>query len=72
MLNRVNDNHSPIVITQNDEARAVLMDIDSYQNMQKAFALLNIIKIFEDELRNGNFQTSDEVFNELSNTFFRK
>lgn len=72
MLNRVNDNHSPIIITQNGEARAVLMDIDSYQNMQNAFALLNIIKISEDEIRNGKFQTSDEVFNELSNTYFRK
>ena len=45
MMKYVNDNRNPIIITQNGEAKAVLMDIDSYQNMQNAFALLNIIKI---------------------------
>ncbi|MCD1656071.1 type II toxin-antitoxin system Phd/YefM family antitoxin [Treponema zuelzerae] len=72
MMKYVNDNRNPIIITQNGEAKAVLMDIDSYQNMQNAFALLNIIKISEDEIKRGNFQESDEVFNELNNKYFRK
>jgi len=72
MMKYVNDNRNPIIITQNGEAKAVLMDIDSYQNMQNAFALLNIIKISEDEIKRDNFQESDEVFNELNNKYFRK
>jgi len=72
MMKYVNDNRNPIIITQNGEAKAVLMDIDSYQNMQNAFSLLNIIKISEDEIKKGNYQESDEVFNELNNMYFRK
>lgn len=72
MMKYVNDNHNPIIITQNGEAKAVLMDIDSYQNMQSSFALLNIIKISEDEIKRGEYQGSDEVFNELETKFFRK
>jgi prevent-host-death family protein len=72
MMKYVNDNRNPIIITQNGEAKAVLMDIESYQNMQNAFALLNIIKLSEDEMKRGMFQESDEVFNELNNTYFRK
>lgn len=34
MLRQVNDTRNPIVITQNGEARAVLMDPDLYQEMR--------------------------------------
>ena len=65
MMKYVNDNHSPIIITQNGEAKAVLMDIESYQNMRNAFALLNIIKISEDEIKRDEYQDSDKVLTEL-------
>jgi len=71
MMKYVNDNRNPIIITQNGEAKAVLIDIDSYQNMQNAFALLNIIKLSEDEIKKGNYQDSDDVFNELDTKYFR-
>lgn len=70
MMKYVNDNRNPIIITQNGEAKAVLMDIDSYQNMQNAFALLNIIKISEDEIRKGDYQYSDDVITELNSKYF--
>jgi len=72
MMKYVNDNRNPIIITQNGEAKAVLMDIDSYQNMQNAFALLNIIKISEDEIKKGDYQSSDEVFTELNSKYFKE
>lgn len=72
MMKYVNDNHNPIIITQNGEAKAVLMDIDSYQNMRNAFSLLNIIKISEDEIKRGEYQDSDKVFTELEQKYFKK
>jgi len=72
MMKYVNDNRNPIIITQNGEAKAVLMDIDSYQNMQNAFALLNIIKISEDEIKRGDYQNSDDMLTELNNKYFRE
>ena len=65
MMKYVNERKNPIIITQNGEARAVLMDIDSYQDTEDAFALMNIIKIAEKDIENGNVKKADEVFSEL-------
>lgn len=35
MMNFVNERKEPIIITQNGEARAVLLDIESYQEWSK-------------------------------------
>jgi len=69
MMRYVNDNRNPIVITQNGEARAVLIDIDSYQNMQNAFNLLKIVQLSEKDVRSGLFKDSDQIFDELKNKY---
>jgi len=65
MLDYVNERRNPIIITQNGEARAVLIDINTYQDNEDAFALLSILKIAEKDIENGNVKDPDEVFNEL-------
>ena len=65
MMKYVNDRRNPIVITQNGEARAVLVDIKTYQETQDAFALLNLIKMAEKEIQNGDFESSEKVFSDL-------
>jgi len=64
MMKYVNESKNPIIITQNGEAKAVLMDIESYQDTEDAFSLLNIIKIAEKDAGNGNVKKADEVFGE--------
>jgi prevent-host-death family protein len=65
MMNYVNERRNPIIITQNGEARAVLMDINTYQDNEDAFALMGILKIAEKDIENGNVKDSEEVFKEL-------
>jgi prevent-host-death family protein len=65
MMKYVNECKNPIVITQNGEARAVLVDIETYQKTQDAFALLSIIKISENDIKNGRTRPVDEVFSDL-------
>jgi prevent-host-death family protein len=65
MMKYVNERKNPIVITQNGEAKAVLIDIETYQNTQNAFALMNIIKIAEKDIENGKIRKAEEVFNDL-------
>jgi len=72
MMRYVNENRNPIIITQNGEAKGVLMDIDSYQEIKNAFALMGIIQLAEEDIKNGDVQSSDEVFIELSRKFFEK
>ena len=40
LIKAVNENRSPVVITQNGHARAVVMDAASYEQMQDALILL--------------------------------
>jgi prevent-host-death family protein len=65
MMKYVNERKTPIIITQNGEAKAVLMDIETYQDTEDAFALMNIIKIAEKDVENGKVRNVDDVFNDL-------
>jgi len=65
MMKYVNERRNPIIITQNGEAKAVLLDIQTYQETQDAFALLNLIRIGERDIQNGDFESSDKVFSDL-------
>jgi prevent-host-death family protein len=65
MMKYVNENKNPIIITQNGEAKAVLLDVDSYQDMQNAFSLMGIIKEAEKEIAKKDYIESDVVFAEL-------
>ena len=67
MMKYINETHSPIVITQNGEARAVLLDIESYQNMENAFTMLGMIRLAENDITNGRVRDADEVFVDLKN-----
>jgi len=69
MMRYVNDNKNPIVITQNGEAKAVLVDIESYQKMQDAFTLLKIVQLSEKDVRAGNFKESKDIFSDIRKRF---
>jgi len=61
----VNESKCPMVITQKGEARAVLIDIETYRNTENAFALMNIIKLAEKDIEEGKVKEADEVFQDI-------
>jgi len=65
ILKQVNETHRPIVITQNGEPKAVLQDPESYENMRNAIGILKLISQGEDDIRNGNIISQDDVFSSL-------
>ena len=65
MMKYVNDNKNAIIITQHGEAKAALIDIESYQTMQDAFNLLKMIQLSEKDIREGSYKDSDQVFDEI-------
>jgi len=65
MMKYVNERKTPIIITQNGEAKAVLLDIETYQDTEDAFALMKILKIAEKDIENGKIKKADDVFKEL-------
>ena len=61
ILKQVEDKKNPIVITQNGEAKAVLLDINSYQNLIDSINLMKIISIGESDIKNRRFITHEEL-----------
>jgi len=55
---------SPVVITQNGEAKAVLMGIHEYERMQKTFAMLKAFSFSGKSFEAGKGRTAREIFAE--------
>jgi len=72
MMKYVNDHKNSIIITQNGEAKAVLVDIESYQSMKAAFSLVKMLKLSEQDVKAGHFKDSDKVFSELKERYQKK
>ena len=51
----------PLIITQNGEAKVVLQDIDSYEQMQETVALLKILALGNRQIDAGQVQPSADV-----------
>jgi prevent-host-death family protein len=53
VLDQLQQDREPIVITQNGEARAVLMDIRTYEQSQETLALLQILAHGKKQIQSG-------------------
>lgn len=62
VVGEVSQNRRTMVITQNGEAKIVLMDIDTYSRWRDTMALLKIIATGEAEVEAGSIITQVEVF----------
>ena len=62
VLKQINETHRPMIITQNGEARAVIQDPKSYEEMRNAIALLKLLSQSEEDIRNGEVVSEDAVF----------
>ncbi len=64
----VHENHSPMVITQNGEAKAVLIDIAEYEQNQESFAMLKMIAQSKAAYASGNSKTVKKAFSDIRKT----
>jgi prevent-host-death family protein len=61
IVKNVGETRSPIIITQNGEAKAVIIDIDSYQKTLNAINLAKLLSFSEMDLKTGNTVTHEEA-----------
>lgn len=61
----VHEQQSPIVITQNGEAKAVLIDIAKYEQDQESFALLKMIAQSKAAYSSGDYQMVKKSFSDI-------
>ncbi len=70
VINTVTDTKRTIIITQNGEAKAVVQDIKSYENLQNSLAMLKMIIQSERQIREGKVTEQEEVFNKIEKKYF--
>ena len=70
VINEVNLNQRTIIITQNGEAKAVVQDIRSYENMQNSIHLLKLIVQSENDIENKNIVEQEVMFSDLEQKLF--
>ena len=64
-VRQVNENASSMVITQNGEAKAVLVDIAEYEQTQESLALLKMLAQSKDSYNKGNHKTVRKAFSDI-------
>ncbi len=70
VISTVNENRQSIIITQNGEAKAVIQDIKSYENLRNSLSLLKLIVQSEEDIRNNDVILQDEMFKNLEKKLF--
>lgn len=70
VINSVNENQRTIIITQNGEAKAVVQDIKSYENLQNSLNLLKLIVQGENDIENHNIIEQKDMFKNLEQKLF--
>ncbi|ADV47116.1 type II toxin-antitoxin system Phd/YefM family antitoxin [Nitratifractor salsuginis] len=62
VLKQINETGRPMIITQNGEAKAVIQDPKSYEEMKRAITLMKMLSFAEEDIRKGEVYSEEEVF----------
>jgi prevent-host-death family protein len=65
VIRQLNEGQDSMIITQNGEAKAVVMDIKQYEQMQETMAMLELIAVGKQDLARGKYRAAEDVFKEL-------
>ncbi len=55
----------PMIITQNGEAKFVVIDMHSYEQQEETLNLLKILALGQREIAQGLFRSADRVFSDF-------
>ncbi len=65
VLQQVEETREPIIITLNGEAKAVLQDLASFEEVQETLALLKLLALGQKEVDQNQVRPASEVFERL-------
>ncbi|EGW23802.1 MULTISPECIES: type II toxin-antitoxin system Phd/YefM family antitoxin [Methylobacter] len=65
IVRELSEKREPLLITQNGEAKLVVMDVKSYEELEETLALLKILALGNREIEQGKFRDAEDVFAEL-------
>jgi prevent-host-death family protein len=65
IIKNISESREPMLITQNGEAKLVVMDVRSYEEHEETMALLKMLALGNREIEQGHFRPADEVFADI-------
>lgn len=65
VIRKLDEDGQAMVITQNGEAKAVLMSVREYDQIQRSMAMVRILAQSSKDIEEGRVYPADEVFDEL-------
>ncbi|MDY0225715.1 MAG: type II toxin-antitoxin system Phd/YefM family antitoxin [Desulfomicrobium apsheronum] len=65
IVSTLSQTRQPLLITQNGEAKLVVMDVKSYEAQEETFALLKLLALGRREMDQGRFRDVEDVFTEI-------
>jgi len=65
IVKNLTESREPLVITQNGEAKLVVMDVKSFEEQEETMALLKLLALGNRQIELGQFQEMEDVFAEL-------
>ncbi len=66
LINELSARRGTVVITQNGEARAVVQDIDSYEQTQESLAMLKLLAQSQRSIEAGKHKPLKKAFADLA------
>lgn len=69
LLRELEASQEPVIITQNGEARAVILDVASYDQLQETAALLKLLSLADRQVEEGMLESAvDAIANYRADT----
>lgn len=65
VIKDVSENYKTLIITQNGEAKVIVQDIRSYEQSQESLALLKILALSANNLKEGRVKPLKKAFDDL-------
>ncbi|MDY7539172.1 type II toxin-antitoxin system Phd/YefM family antitoxin [Undibacterium sp. 5I1] len=65
IIKDITENREPMLITQNGEAKLVVMDVKSFEEQEETLALLKILALGNREIEQGKYRDAEDMFAEL-------
>lgn len=65
IVKEIADSGEPMLITQNGEAKLVVMDVHTFERQEETLALLKLLALGQRDIEQGRFRDADDVFAEL-------
>jgi PHD/YefM family antitoxin component YafN of YafNO toxin-antitoxin module len=72
VLSQINKTRRPFYITQNGEAKAVVLDPNTFEDMKNAISLFKILSMSEQNIREGKVLSQENVESRLKRLLYNQ